>query len=182
LPERRYPAPETRNAFFRQLLDRLHAIPGLQEAAVNQSVHPFVYFGAGATVPGSAVRGKNRVVVSQISSEYPALVNLHLLQGRFLTPDDVNAAKNIVVVNEKFAKFYFAGKSPIGASVRLSNLLMPPARLANDTFEIIGVASDAPNVGLRRETLPEVYIPFTATGTSACPRLCSRAAACPQAA
>jgi predicted permease len=164
LPERRYPTREARNAFFRQLLERLRAIPGLQEVAINQSVHPFVYFGARATVPGSAVRGKTRVVVSQISSEYPALVNLHLLQGRFLTPDDVNAAKNIGVVNEKFAKFYFAGKSPLGASVTLSNLLTPPARLANDTFEIIGVASDAPNVGLRRETLPEIYIPFTATG------------------
>jgi putative ABC transport system permease protein len=164
LPERRYPTREARNAFFRQLLERVRAIPGLQQVAVNQSVHPFVYFGAGATVPGSTVRGKTRVVVSQISSAYPALANLHLLQGRFLTPDDVNAAKNIAVVNEKFAKFYFAGKSPMGASVILSNLLMPPARLANDTFEIVGVASDAPNVGLRRETLPEVYIPFTATG------------------
>ncbi|MGH9694287.1 MAG: FtsX-like permease family protein, partial [Bryobacteraceae bacterium] len=68
------------------------------------------------------------------------------------------------VVNEKFAKYYFAGKSPVGRSVKLSNLLTPPAQLSNDTFEIVGVASDAPNVGLRRETLPEVYIPFTATG------------------
>ena len=58
LPERRYPGREARNAFFRQLLERVQAIPGLEDVAVNQSVHPFVYFGAGATVPGSAVRGK----------------------------------------------------------------------------------------------------------------------------
>ncbi len=164
LPERRYPTRESRSEFFRKLLERAHRIPGLETVAVNQSVHPFIYFRIGATVPGSAVRGKTRVMVSQISSEYPRLANLHLLQGRFLVPDDVSAAKHVALVNEKFAKFYFAGKSPVGESVKLSNLLMPPAQVANDTFEIAGVASDLPNMGLQREVMPEVYIPFTVTG------------------
>lgn len=164
LPERRYPTRDSRNAFFRQLIERVQAIPGVDTVAVNESVHPFVYFGGAAVVPGSAVREKGRVVVSQISSEYPELTNLHLRQGRFLTPADVNGGKNVAVVNEKFSKFYFAGKSPIGEVVKLSNLLIPPARLTNDTFEIVGVTSDAINVGLQRETLPEVFIPFTVTG------------------
>lgn len=164
LPERRYATREARNTFFRQLLDRVHAIPGLEEAALNESVHPFIYYGGQAVVPQSAVRQKTRVLVSQISSDYPEILGVRLLQGRFLTQDDVNGAKNVAVVNERFARFYFPGKPVIGETVRLSDVLTPPAQFLSDTFEIVGVASDMRNLGLQRDTKPEVYIPFTAGG------------------
>jgi predicted permease len=164
LPERRYSSREARNTFFLQLLDRSRGIPGLRDAALNTSVHPFVFFGARVTAPGSQVQSKTRAVVSQISSGYPEMVGLRLQQGRLLTPEDVRGARTVAVVNERFAKFYFPNTSTIGQTVKLDDVLQPPAQLANNVFEIVGVVNDRQNVGLRREIRPEVYIPFTATG------------------
>ncbi|MBV9156400.1 MAG: ABC transporter permease [Acidobacteriaceae bacterium] len=180
LPDRRYPTREARNAFFFELLERARQIPGLKDIALNQSVHPFVYFGSGVVVPGSSVQSKRGVVVSQISEVYPAMVNLRLLQGRFLTADDVRSAKQLALVNEKFAKLFFPNGSAIGQTVRLPDLRKPPEQLPNDAFEIAGVVSDLHNIGLRRETMPEVWFRFRQAVMWVCQRRCWRRAACRQ--
>ena len=122
LPDRRYPTREARNAFFFQLLDRARAIPGLKDVALNQSVHPFVYFGSDVVVPGSSVQSKRGAVVSQISDGYPGMVNLKLLQGRLLSADDVRGAKQFAVVNDAFAKLFFPRGGVIAETVRLPSL------------------------------------------------------------
>ncbi|MGA8029698.1 MAG: ABC transporter permease [Bryobacteraceae bacterium] len=163
LPERRYPTREARNAFFFQLLDRARAIPGLKDIALNQSVHPFVYFGSSVVVAGSSAQSKMGAVVSQISDAYPEMVNVKLLQGRLLTRDDVRAARQFAVVNEKFAKLFFPRGGVIGQSLRLPDLEQQE-QLPNGSFEIVGVVSDLRNIGLSRDTMPEVYIPFSTSG------------------
>jgi predicted permease len=163
LPDRRYPTREARNAFFLNLLDRVRQIPGLEDVALNQSIHPFVYFGTPAAVPGSSIHSKTEVVVSQISSGYTTMVNAHLLQGRLLTPDEVRGVRRMAVVNQRFARFYFPKGSVLGQSVQLLEL-HPPPDLTPETFEIIGVVSDVPNRGLQRDVVPEVYVPFTFSG------------------
>ncbi len=165
LPDRRYPTREARDAFFLQLLDRAREVPGLTNVALNTFVHPFVYFGSRIAVPGSSVRTKTNVVmISQISSGYPEMVNLKLLRGRLITPDDVRGARPVAVVNEKFAKFYFPRGEVIGETVELTGLKDSPEKLTNDSFQITGIVSDLNNAGLTREVRPEVYIPFTAGG------------------
>ncbi len=164
LSDKRYPTREARNNFYLQLLDRAKQVPGLSEIALNQSVHPFVYFGTNASVPGSVVKRKTQVVVSEISDGYPALVNLRLLQGRLLTPADIRGARRIVLVNQKFASFFFPRGGAVGQSIQLLQINPPPDPAQNQTCEIAGVVSDLPNVGLTRETRPEVYMPFTLSG------------------
>ncbi|MBV9498131.1 MAG: ABC transporter permease [Acidobacteriaceae bacterium] len=163
LPDRRYATRGARNTFFLNLLDRVRRVPGVESVALNQSVHPFVYFGTNVTVPASAVRTKTRAVVSQISSGYPEIVNARLLQGRLLTPDEIRSARRFAVVNEKFAKFFFPKGNALGQAVQLLEL-HPPPDTTTEAFEIVGVVGDLPNRGLQRETSPEVYIPFTMSG------------------
>ena len=164
LSDKRYPTREARNNFYMQLLDRAQQVPGLTDIALNQSVHPFVYFGTYANVPGSTMRAKTQVIVSEISAEYPELMNTRLRQGRLLTPADVRGARRVVVVNSKFASFFFPKGNVLGENVQLLQLHPPPAPAPNETCEIVGVVSDLPNIGLKRETAPEVYMPFTIAG------------------
>ncbi len=126
LSDKRYPTREARNNFYLQLLDRAQQVPGLTDIALNQSVHPFVYFGTYASVPGSSVRGKTQVIVSEISAEYPELMNTRLRQGRLLTPADVRGARRVAVVNSKFASFFFPKGDALGQNVQLLQL-HPPA-------------------------------------------------------
>ncbi len=164
LPDKRYPTREARNAFYLDLLDRIRQVPGLTEIALNQSVHPFVYFGTRVRVPGSAVEAKTTAIVSQVNDRYTEMVNIHLLQGRLLTESDIRGTRKLALVNRKFAAFFFPNRDPIGRTVQLLQLRPPPSAAPNETCEIVGVVSDLPNVGLKRETRPEVYIPFTLTG------------------
>lgn len=164
LSGKRYLTREARNNFYLQLLDRGQQVPGLTDIALNQSVHPFVYFGTYASVPGSSVRAKTQVIVSEISAEYPELMNTRLRQGRLLTPADVRSARRVAVVNSKFASFFFPKGNVLGENVQLLQLHPPPDPAPNETCEIVGVVSDLPNIGLKRETAPEVYVPFTIAG------------------
>ena len=164
LSERRYPTRQARSNFYLELLERAQQVPGLSHIALNQSVHPFVYFGTPAIVPASAVKGKTPVVISQISSSYPALVNVRLLSGRLLTATDIRSARRLAVVNHKFAAFFFPKGDVVGQSVQLLQVHPPPDSAVTETCEIVGVVSDLPNIGLKQETRPEAYVPFTMTG------------------
>jgi hypothetical protein len=41
-------------------------------------------------------------------------MNLPLLVGRDIVTQDVNNRRDLAVVNETFAKYYFAGTNPVG--------------------------------------------------------------------
>jgi predicted permease len=163
LPEQRYPTIEARNGFLLQLLDRTRAIPGMRDVSLSSFVHPFANFGTRVSVPGSSIQSKQMAIVSQISSEYPRMLGLST-QGDPITATDVRRGRHVAMVNEKFANLFFPNRTAIGQTVDLSGLREPPALLNNTAFEIIAVVSGIRNRGLRRETMPEVYIPFTATG------------------
>jgi len=165
LPDRRYQTREARNTFFLQVLDRVRQVPGLEDVAFNQSVHPFVYFRTPVNVPASSVHAKTEAIVSQISSGYPELVNAHLLQGRLLTADDIRGGRRFAMINQKFARFFFPRGGVIGQNVQLLEMHPPPDKTP-EAFQIVGVLGDLPNIGLRRDTAPEVYIPFTISGYS----------------
>lgn len=164
LSDKRYPTREARNNFYLQLLERAQQVPGLTDIALNQSVHPFIYFGTYANVPGSRMRAKTQVIVSEISAEYPNLVDTSLTQGRLITATDVRGARRVAVVNSKFASFFFPKRDLLGQNVKLLQLHPPPDPAPNETCEIVGLVSDLPNIGLKRETAPEVYVPFTIAG------------------
>lgn len=164
LSDRRYPTKEKRDNFYNELLDRAAQIPGLKTVALNQSVHPFIYFGAEASVPGGKIASKTPIVVSQISARYPQLVSVRLLQGRLLTADDVRGERPLTVVNQKFASSFFPAGDAVGHSVKFIGMRPRTDPHPDLTCTIVGVVSDLPNVGLRRDTVSEAYLPYTLTG------------------
>ncbi|HEX4168563.1 MAG TPA: hypothetical protein VHZ55_24125, partial [Bryobacteraceae bacterium] len=93
LSDRRYPTIEARNNFLLHLLEDARQIPGLTDLAFNAFLHPFVYFQASISAPGQPGNANTPVLVSQISSAYPKLVNTHLLQGRLLTQADIEGRR-----------------------------------------------------------------------------------------
>ncbi len=164
LPAQRYDTVAKRNAFFNQLMERVQAIPGVTSIALNTYIHPFANFGSDLTVSGSGVHDRNGAVVSEISSGYPDLLGIRLIQGRAITADDVHAGRRVALVNAKLSAHYFPTGTALGASVQLTDLTAPPLNLTAPSFQVVGIVADTRNVGLRRDIYPEVFIPFTATG------------------
>ena len=68
------------------------------------------------------------------------------------------------IVNQAFAHRYFSGRGALGQTLSVPRLRTAPANLSDDSFEIVGVVKDTVNRIATRETIPEVYIPFTVAG------------------
>jgi putative ABC transport system permease protein len=164
LPERRYPALNARNAYLKSVVERVESLPGIERVALNTFVHPFANWGTQVEVPGLSLQQQRPVILSQINSSYPDVVGLRLKEGREFTAQEVLLRRHLVVVNETFARQYFKDGKVLGRSIRLPELKGAPVNLTDDSFEIAGVVNDLRNVGLQRETYPEVYIPYTTTG------------------
>ena len=74
----------------------------------------------------------------RVSPEFLDLVGQPLLRGRYISPQDTQAAPGVAVVNETFVKKFFApGEDPIGAHFGTYG---PPSK---GDFSIIGVVKDA---------------------------------------
>ncbi|MCX6636161.1 MAG: ABC transporter permease [Acidobacteria bacterium] len=161
LSEQRYPEPERRAAFFRDLLGRLKSVPGVAKVGLNTGVHPFGDWSMPVEVPGSTQQDARPVVVHQINEDYPATMGIGLVRGRLLTEAEVWTKQHLALVNQAFVKRYFEGQDPLGRAVRAPRLLRPPFQAAGDSFQIVGVLRDAVNGDPLQGVRPELYFPFT---------------------
>ena len=164
LADRTYPTKESRNNFCLRLLENARQIPGLTEVALSDFLHPFVYFETAVSAPGHPATSSARSVVSEVSSDYTKLVNVHLLQGRRLNPADIQGARRVAMVNQQFASTFFPRGDSLGQSIQLKELYPPSDPVPEETVMIIGVLIDIPNEGLGEKVQPEAYVPFTLTG------------------
>src|SRR5258705_4696809 len=80
-------------------------------------------------------------------------MEIPLLLGRSLTPQDDARAPQVAVVNQTFARAFFPNENPIG-----KRFSFDPAK--PDEIEIIGLARDAKYTSQREDTPPTAYIPW----------------------
>jgi putative ABC transport system permease protein len=149
--------------FFEDLLERVSAVPGVAAVGLNTGLHPLGNLWSTAEVTGGTPR-TDPVQVHQINAGYVRTFGLQLLSGRVLTATDVSTARPLALVNETFVRARFATRPPLGSVVRLARLEQPPFGLDAGGFEVVGVLRDTRNSGLSEPPMPEIYIPYTATG------------------
>jgi putative ABC transport system permease protein len=145
-----------------RVVQSLREMPGVSSVALGIAV-PFLgglpvnafTLAEDTLPPGSPQPGANRVVVSP---DYFATLKLTLLEGRFLEPGD--AAPNappVFVVDESFAKKYFAGRSALGGRFSFGGR----PQKESDWPTIVGVVRDIPHRGVEdRSDSPYVYHPL----------------------
>jgi len=159
LDNTKYPpgSPQER-AFYREVLTRIKAIPGVKAVATGSGLPLTGWSGARlleivgrATAPGAKLP---RVEYSEISPDYFRTLGMRLLAGRAFTEQDDDKSPPVVIINETLARRYFSGEAPIGKQI------LPP-----DPLTIVGVVRDVKRFGLDAETLPEIYCPYTQTAT-----------------
>ena len=164
LPDQRYPDPLRRIGFFRELLERVRAVPGVAAAGLNTGMHPFGNWGLPVDIAGSSQQDARPVVVHQVSGEYTAMLGIALLQGRLFTDAEMYGRRHLAVVNQAFVRRYFAGQEPLGRAVHIPRMMTPPFNLTDGSFQIVGIVRDTLNRSLRNEVQPELYMPYTVTG------------------
>ena len=150
LPETRYKTPSQRTAFFDGTLQRIRAIPGVQEAAViddlplgGGSQQPIVVDGRAELLP----RDQPTVAVRKVTPGYLSAMRVPLLRGRNVTDDDVN----VMLVSRAAARLLWGDADPIGRQARL------PLQSKTIVETVVGVVGDIRDAGLAENPVATVY-------------------------
>lgn len=164
LPKGQYETAAQKKIFFRQVLQRVTALPGVIAATETSSLPPYGGPESDVVIPGKTHADPWNVMFQLCSEGYFQTMGRHLLRGRLLTESDVDAARPVAVVNDTLVKTYFGKEDPIGQKIKFKVLDEMPQSTKDQYFEIIGVIADAKNRGLQQEPQPEAYLPYSVTG------------------
>jgi predicted permease len=153
-------------AFYRELLDRLNAMPGVVSASLAFSVPPTEWPGAVSIFhpgqePAPEVLQAHefelglRVNINRVSPNYFRSLGIALLQGHDFADRDRAGAPSVVIVSHKLAEEMWPGGNPIGKRIAYP-LWGGPRR---PPFEVIGVAGNVKHLALTRDAPLLMYVP-----------------------
>jgi putative ABC transport system permease protein len=158
LPSKKYKA-EQQVAFFKQLLERVTALPGVQAAgggnviplSDNDFVLAFEIDGRPPLPPGAS----QSTNFYSVSADYFKAMGIPLLRGRLLSANDVAGSPHVAVINETMAKKIFPEEDPIGKRMAFGR------QKDTDWYEIVGVVGDVKHYSLDQATTMQTYEPYT---------------------
>jgi len=166
---------------FAQVRDAVATVPGVEAAAAS-----FVTPVSGSTwnyrisVPGYDAPERERLALyNGLTQDYFRVMATPLLAGRDISPADSAAAPKVMLVNEAFARKFFAGQNPVGRTFSIEGGGPRPDRLV----EIVGLVADAKYRTLRETPEPTIYASMPQEDrVSSSVRLAIRTAGAPMAA
>jgi predicted permease len=151
----RYAAKADVNRFFEQGIERLRAIPGVRGAAVVNGVP--IERGLNLVVEvldgPTPAQKPNQVDWRYASADYFAVMGIPLVAGRAFTEGDRAGAPPVAIVNEAFVRRYLKGTTGLGHHIRVYD--------SDGSIEIVGVARDVREGGLKFRIPPLMYVPVT---------------------
>src|SRR5205814_1437905 len=142
LPKGRYDTAEQKRIFFRQVLQRVSALPGVVAITETSTLPPYGGIGSEVIVPGKTHQEQWNSIFHLCSEDYFRTLGIRLLHGRLLTENDVESARRVIVVNQALVKKFFGSEDPIGKSIKFKLLDTMPQSPKDAYFEIIGVVAD----------------------------------------
>jgi predicted permease len=158
LASTRYETDEKKAGFYRELVQRVEAMPGISRAALTLTL-PMTdtWLGTGLQVAGrSPVKLNERpiAVYQKISPEYFQTMEIPVRRGRDFNANDNFKSPLVAIISEKLARLFWPkypdGQDPIGQHILIGIDPKP--------VEVIGIAQDVLQTG-RETPRPELYIP-----------------------
>lgn len=159
----RYATIEQRNAFARQFLERVRAVPGVAGATVGMI--PGFEGGSGAAIAGQE-KILDGIRINFVDFDYVSTLGVTLRGGRNLTEQEVARGDRVALINESAAKLWGDGVSPLGRTIAVDSLVGGgannlPAAGAVKEVTVIGIVADVRSQDKRRPAPPSVMVPYT---------------------
>jgi predicted permease len=153
----RYNRPEQRSEFFHSLLERVQALPGVQDAAAVDHVP----LGGGESMSQIQVEGhefdqKTSFESRLVTPRYFAAMGIPLTEGRDFDDGDAAGRAQVIIVSRSFERRYFPGGSALGRRVR-----------TGVWRTIVGVAADVRMRELDVTPPMQIYLPMWQNPTGA---------------
>jgi putative ABC transport system permease protein len=120
--------PERQKQFFKQLTERLAALPGVESAALTSNLPLAAERQEGKltfTVEGQTADEQQRnpfVNDIRVSPNYFQAMNIPLVAGRALTEFDTTTTERVGVISQRLAERMFPNQNPIGKRLKVGDL------------------------------------------------------------
>lgn len=155
-PESPYRDFARREAFYRQVIEKVTAVPGVTGAGYTTFL-PLT--NAGGTsyflVEGEAPParpGQNDANIRIVTPGYLRVMGIRLLSGRDLNEADGPTSMPVALINETMAKGFWRERDPAGSRFRENRPGAP-------WITIVGVVADVRQNGVEQPGRPEMYFP-----------------------
>ena len=157
LPHAKYNEQAKGAAFYKELVQRVKATPGVESAAAvnflplggSNASDAYLVEGAPKPPPGQENDGRYRVC----TPDYFKTMRIPIVKGRAFTEQDKAGATPVVIVNETLARKHWPGEDAIGKRIRFDYPLDKAPWM-----EIVGISKDVRHE-LTLEVTPELYLP-----------------------
>ena len=165
VPETRSKDPQVISSYYRDILNHIAAVPGVQHTAAMTGQPPY---GPGFGMPFMLEGGQTYADPSQrpgtrfgmVTPDYFNAYGIQLISGRSFNDQDTAATVKVAMVNQDFVHKYLKGKNPIGQRVLVEELIPGVTKLGgyipwqiNGTYHNVHTAD-------QRDENPEMLIPF----------------------
>jgi len=125
--------------FYRDVQDRIRALPGVESVSSASSV-PIGYYSSANPfyVEGSSVANKQAVLdvlYNSVDPEYFSTMRVSVISGRGFTENDTEQSTKVAVVNETLAHRFWPNQDPLGKRFSMTGTEGP-------FVQVVGVAKD----------------------------------------
>jgi putative ABC transport system permease protein len=132
-------------AFYREILDRVRALPGVASvgAATRRPLWSTVGYDWGFTLEGQTEKDARRnplVNLMAVSSDYFRTMGIAVKRGRVFSDSDAEDRPGVVVVSESLAARSWPGADPIGKRIKIP---LPDTPYHDTWLTVVGVVADA---------------------------------------
>ena len=163
VPEQRLQETDQIRSYYRQMLERIQAVPGVRNVAAMTGVPAggpglgtrFNIVGRPLANPAELLRSSLQVV----TPGYIDTLGIRLVKGRGFDEHDTETSMRVAMVNEFFINRYLPGVDPLTQRILMSEQRpgAPPAKPVE--WQIVGVFHNVRGAGLREDS-PEIDVPF----------------------
>jgi len=150
--------PAQTHEFYRRLVEQARALPGVESAALADSIPLNRNVASRMTVVPEGYQfpqGQDSTPVSAavVDEQYFETVRTPIVRGRGFTAADGGTSRAVTMVNEAFAATYWPNQDPIGKRVRLKN--------RDDRWlEVVGITKTEKYFRVIEPPTPFLYLPF----------------------
>lgn len=148
-----YKSSREQAQFYRRVLDKVQALPGIQSAGLTDVLplgqqNDREYF----TIENRPLPPEQSLVADfrRVSPQYFGTMGIALRQGRMLTEHDLEDAPLVVLIDETLAHQYFPHEDPLGQRMRLWGVWR----------QVVGIVSQVHHYGLDKMPEPTIYAPY----------------------
>jgi predicted permease len=146
-----------RTFFFREVIRRVAAIPGIDRVAMTSDLpgaRPTAT--AALVIEDRAADSSQRLTaeVIRVSPDYFMLMQCTLIRGRFFLESDERGKQEVAIIDETTARSYWSGIDPVGRRLRLGGNPSLP------WVTVVGIVKDMKQDGLDTDGVPHIFGPI----------------------